>query len=147
MFRILVDDKIGYASTWSQRHIAFAAGLGTFGLCYGLITQVGKAHRLGSVVVNRHLSSLRRISDIHADCLFFQGKRCKECAKRCPAGAITERGHDKDMCKKYSDSKRPIINELYGIDIYGCGLCQTGVPCEIRSLVKRSGKGNKHNSQ
>ncbi|MDD1769121.1 MAG: hypothetical protein LUQ55_03970, partial [Methanomassiliicoccales archaeon] len=66
MFRTLVDDRIGYASTWSQRHIAFAAGLGTFGLCDGLITQGGKAHRLGSVVVNRHLSSPRRPSDIHA---------------------------------------------------------------------------------
>ena len=23
-----------------------------------------------------------------------------------------------------------ILGEEYGIDIYGCGLCQTGVPCE-----------------
>jgi len=131
MFRIFVDDRIGHASTWSQRHVAFAAGLGTFGLCGGLITQAGKAHRIGSVVVNRHLSSPRRTSDIHADCLFFQGKRCGECAKRCPAGAITERGHDKDMCRKYSNSKKPIMKELYGIDIYGCGLCQTGVRARV----------------
>lgn len=147
MFRIFVDDRIGYASTWSQRHVAFAAGHGTFGLCDGLITQAGKAHRVGSVVVNRHLSSPRRTSDIHADCLFFQGKGCTECARRCPAGAITEKGHDKELCREYSDGKRPIIKELYGIDIYGCGLCQTGVPCESRSPMTRTGKGNKHNSQ
>jgi hypothetical protein len=23
----------------------------------------------------------------------------------------------------------PVVKEEYGIDIYGCGLCQTGVPC------------------
>ena len=39
-----------YASTWSERHIAHACGLGTFGLCDGLITPRGKAMRLGSVV-------------------------------------------------------------------------------------------------
>jgi epoxyqueuosine reductase QueG len=66
--------------------------------------------------------------------------------KRCPAGAITERGHDKDRCKEYSDSKKPVIKKLYGIDIYGCGLCQTGVPCESRNPMNRSGKDDKHNS-
>jgi hypothetical protein len=32
LFRMLVDQKVGWASTWSQRHVAFAADLGTFGL-------------------------------------------------------------------------------------------------------------------
>lgn len=35
----------GYASTWSERHAAHACGLGTFGLCDGLITSLGKAIR------------------------------------------------------------------------------------------------------
>ena len=39
-----------YASNWSERHMAHAAGLGTFGLCDGLITAKGKAMRVGSVV-------------------------------------------------------------------------------------------------
>ena len=44
--------KYGFASTWSERHTAYAAGLGTFGLCDGLITPLGKAIRCGSVVAN-----------------------------------------------------------------------------------------------
>jgi epoxyqueuosine reductase len=39
-----------FSSTWSERHAAYASGLGTFGLCDGLITPRGKAHRVGSVV-------------------------------------------------------------------------------------------------
>lgn len=39
----------GYASSWSERHAAYAAGLGTFGLCDGLITPKGKAMRAGSL--------------------------------------------------------------------------------------------------
>lgn len=143
VFRVLVDDRVGLASTWSQRHIAFAAGLGTFGLSDGLITRKGKAHRLGSVVVGRRLSSPGRASDIHADCLFFQGKRCMECARRCPAGAITERGHDKEMCGNHFHGKKSIMEELYGVEPYGCGLCQTGVPCESRSPIRRSAEGKK----
>ena len=37
------------ASTWSERHVAYVSGLGTFGLSGGLITAKGQAVRLGSV--------------------------------------------------------------------------------------------------
>ena len=39
-------------STWSERHVAYAAGLGTFGLSRGLITARGIAMRCGSVVTD-----------------------------------------------------------------------------------------------
>ena len=45
-----MSDTYGFASNWSERHAAYAAGLGTFGLCDGLITPRGKAVRVGSVV-------------------------------------------------------------------------------------------------
>jgi len=44
------SERYGFASNWSERHAAHAAGLGTFGLCDGLITPLGKAIRAGSVV-------------------------------------------------------------------------------------------------
>ena len=50
--------------------------------------------------------------------------------KRCPADAITEAGHDKVRCAEFVMKQAAVIKEEYGIDIYGCGLCQTGVPCE-----------------
>jgi epoxyqueuosine reductase len=47
---IVKSERFSYASSWSERHAAHAAGLGTFGLCDGLITARGKAMRVGSVV-------------------------------------------------------------------------------------------------
>jgi epoxyqueuosine reductase QueG len=130
LFQMLDDQRVGWASTWSQRHVAFAANLGTFGLSDGLITEKGKAHRVGSVIVNQTLDSHLRTTDIHRDCRFFQKGSCKRCVKRCPIGAITEEGHDKKKCQEFLFKQIPIIKEKYGIDVYACGLCQTAVPCE-----------------
>ncbi len=130
LFRIFVDERVGWTSCWSQRHVAFSAGLGTFGLSDGLITAVGKAHRVGSVIVDRHLESPARPDDIHRDCLSYQGLDCKTCRKRCPADAISEHGHDKALCMQFVFKQISEIKESYGIDIYACGLCQAGVPCE-----------------
>ena len=38
-FSVRISPKYGFASTWSERHSTYASGLGTFGLCDGLITQ------------------------------------------------------------------------------------------------------------
>ncbi|MCD4698111.1 MAG: hypothetical protein K8S16_17940, partial [Bacteroidales bacterium] len=37
----------GYCNRWSERHTAYVCGLGTFGFCDGLITEKGKAVRIG----------------------------------------------------------------------------------------------------
>ncbi|NLW02216.1 MAG: hypothetical protein GX027_02990 [Clostridiaceae bacterium] len=52
--------------------------------------------------------------------------------RRCPAGAITPEGHDKEKCLQYQrEVIAKICRERYGYDGYSaCGLCQTGVPCE-----------------
>ena len=124
--------KVGWASPWSHRHIAYAAGLGTFGMHDFLITEKGAAHRLGSFVVNLKLALNRqRPEDIHANCLHYQGRQCLKCAKRCPVAAITaEHAHNKETCyQKVADSLK-YCNKHYHIFIYGCGLCATGVPCE-----------------
>ena len=136
LFRMLVDEKVGWASTWSQRHVAFAANLGTFGLSDGLITSAGKAHRVGSVIVDQPLESPQRTDDIHRDCLFYRDGSCKKCIERCPADAISEQGHDKQTCAAFVLKQAGPIKERYGIDIYGCGLCQTGVSCERRIPAK-----------
>jgi len=124
--------KVGWASPWSHRHIAYAAGLGTFGMHDFLITEKGCAHRLGSFVVNLKLEPNRqRPYDIHAHCLHHQGMQCLKCAKRCPVNAITgEKDHDKEACYQRVAASLKYCNTHYHIFIYGCGLCATGVPCE-----------------
>ncbi|TRO53948.1 epoxyqueuosine reductase, partial [Candidatus Bathyarchaeota archaeon] len=52
LWKPATSEKYANASTWSERHAAYAAGLGTFGLSDGRITPVGKAMRTGSVVAN-----------------------------------------------------------------------------------------------
>ena len=121
-----------YASTWSERHIAHACGLGTFGLCDGLITPRGKAMRLGSVVARIDLPvTPRPYADHREYCLFYSKGACGKCIKRCPAGALSKAGHDKQKCHDYIRGVcREYITGNYGFKGFACGLCQTGVPCE-----------------
>jgi len=124
--------KYVFVSKWSERHAAYAAGLGTFGLCDGLITPKGKAHRVGSVVANFTVpATARPYDEHHAYCLFFYDGSCSGCRKRCPVEAITEEGHNKVKCWNHAGGTcGQFVKENYGFDGYGCGLCQTGVPCE-----------------
>ncbi|MDW7711313.1 MAG: hypothetical protein SCH98_12655 [Deferrisomatales bacterium] len=128
------DTPVGIASTWSERHAAYAAGLGTFSLNDALISPRGIAHRLGSVVTDAVLEPTPRTAlDYRENCLSCRGEDCGVCITRCPAGAISEAGHDKDACRLYSyGTVMDAVGEHYGVEIAGCGLCQTRVPCEAR---------------
>ena len=134
---IVESQRFSYASSWSERHAAHAAGLGTFGLCDGLITARGKAIRAGSVVARVALEPTPRpYSDHRAYCLFFAEGTCGKCIDRCPARAITEAGHDKQKCRMHLVRSREHVKETYGFEGYGCGLCQVGVPCEAQIPVR-----------
>lgn len=124
-------------SNWSQRHVAYAAGLGTFSLNDGFITPRGIAMRLGSIVTDLDLPvSGRPYADRRSNCLFFRNGSCGRCMKRCPAGAITEHGHDKNKCVAYLYKGSKDLLKQMGrfegfIGVYpACGLCQNKVPCE-----------------
>lgn len=125
--------ELGWSSHWSERHTAFVAGLGTFGLSAGLITEAGIAVRIGSVVTSLPLAPTPRPygDDPLGWCL-----RCGACARRCPAHAIgaTLEARDKNACANYIMTKvEPLRASVYGWGqrALGCGLCQTGVPCEF----------------
>jgi len=128
------SDQYVFASTWSERHMAYAAGLGTFGLCDGLITPRGKAMRAGSVVARIKIEATARPYEDHrAYCLYFSHGICGNCIARCPVGALSEDGHDKLKCLAHQrPTSAEYVKANYGFDGYGCGLCQTGVPCESK---------------
>ena len=121
-------------SNWSERHAAYAAGLGTFGLCDGLITPVGKAMRTGSVIARIAVPPSRRpYDDHHAYCLFYSHGTCGKCIPRCPVKAISPSGHDKQTCARYTLQQMKTYSlDKYGIAVSGCGICQAGVPCTSR---------------
>ncbi len=128
----------GRFTNWSERHVAYAAGLGTFSLSDGFITERGIALRCGSVVTDLALPASPRNARNHlSNCLFYVNKKCRACIPRCPAGAITENGHDKDRCADYMDSDIKYLKEEYGVEVPGCGLCQTEVPCEFRNPARK----------
>jgi ferredoxin len=120
-----------------------SSGLGTFGLCRGLITPKGKAMRVGSVVAEIPVAPTpRQYTDYRQWCLFYMDGSCRECAKRCPVGAITDEGTDKLKCREHSIEKsNEFIKSRYGFEGYACGLCQTGVPCESRIPRKLNKSG------
>jgi epoxyqueuosine reductase len=115
-----------FNSNWSERHVAFICGLGTFGRHTCLISKKGTAGRLTSIVTDLPLKpDVREYSDRFDYC--FQ---CGTCMRRCPAGAIAESGKDISKCAgqlgkmmKYSSPR------------YGCGKCQTAVPCETAAKI------------
>jgi len=134
------DPDIGIASTWSERHAAYAAGLGTFSINDGFITPKGIAHRVGSVVTDLAMEpSAQPHWDYRDNCLTCRDKTCGVCISRCPVGAISLNGHDKDLCQKYTyGSAFKEVAKKYEAEHIGCGLCQTDVPCENRIPEKSS---------
>lgn len=133
----------GIASTWSERHACFAAGLGTFSLSDGLISSAGIAVRCGSILTDMKLKPTeRKYSTYFDNCLYLTKGICGKCIERCPTGAISKSGHDKNKCQDYINmidrEKREWYFQgtenlrAYKVKQPGCGLCQSGVPCESR---------------
>lgn len=130
LFEVLQSENAGFASNWSERHVAYVAGLGTFGLSGGLITKSGIAMRCGSVVTNLKLNPTKRpYSNHHEYCLFYGSNTCGKCIERCPGGAISEKGHNKELCMIHCAEIMQKSDE-YDTVMPTCGLCQTAVPCE-----------------
>ena len=121
----------GYTSNWSERHIAYICGLGTFSLSRSLITEAGSAGRFISIVTDMELTATsRQYTDVYEYC-----NRCGACISRCPAKAISiEHGKNQELCGDYVHHTRTDYP-----DYYGCGKCQTGVPCQstIPSRVEK----------
>jgi epoxyqueuosine reductase len=145
------DPERTFSSTWSERHVAYAAGLGRFGLNGALITAAGSNARLGSVVTDRPPDAgLPGRGDHRAPCLENVGRVCGLCVERCPALAIGGEGLDKSRCNErrkairersldaylraYHLTPSPIVKSGRRDPGYslGCAVCQAGVPCEDR---------------
>lgn len=118
-----------YGSTWSERHAAYACGLGTFGLCKGIITEKGMAGRFGSIIIDLETEADERpYTGVYDYCI-----NCGACVRRCPAKAVDpETGKDHDKCAARLD-----WSEVAYAPRYGCGKCQTAVPCESRNPSKK----------
>ena len=117
-----------FTSNWSERHVAFAAGLGTFSLTKHLITEKGVCGRFGSVITTAPLESTPRpYTTPYEYCTF-----CGACVRRCPVNAIdVTTGKDMVACATFTDKHKVTYAPRHG-----CGKCQLKLPC----TAKRPGK-------
>lgn len=108
-------------SDWSQRHMAYAAGLGTFGINNMLITREGCCGRYHSIVADIPVEADAPLQE--ENCLYKSKGLCKKCVSNCFSGALTTEGFDRFKCFEACEKNMAI----YGVDI--CGKCVTDIPC------------------
>jgi hypothetical protein len=129
-------DSDGWLPFWSERHTAFAAGLGTFGLHQNFISEKGCLGRLCSVVTTLILlPTPRRYTDAYGYCLYAFDGSCHACIKRCPTGAVTDAGKLPGRCETHGN-KEHFKEWNYG----SCGHCSTLIPCsrEIPAKIRKT---------
>lgn len=114
---------VNLRSNWSERHAAFIAGLGTFSLNRSLITPQGSAGRLCSLITDLAFEPTPR-PYIEQD---EYCTKCGACIQRCPPQVIDENGKNNIACYHYLEETLTRYKPRYG-----CGKCQTAVPCEYK---------------
>ena len=109
-------------SRWSQRHVAYLAGQGTFGKNNMLISDAGAVGRYFSIVTTLDIKPDAPVTEER--CLWKKNGSCGLCMARCEAGALTESGFDRFKCLAQC-----LVNmERYpGADV--CGKCTVELPC------------------
>lgn len=117
-------------SRWSERHAAYACGLGTFGLSRGLITEKGMAGRFASIIISEAIEpSVRNYTGVYDYCI-----KCGACVRNCPVNAVSlEHGKNNIRCNEHVERMKNKYSPRYG-----CGKCQVGVPCEFRIPAMRN---------
>lgn len=119
-------DQERLISYWSHRHVAYIAGLGTFGHNHLLITEKGCGGRYGSIVIDKELRPKQRVEKEY--CLRKRGEVCNECINLCPAKALKEEGFDRQRCYRWVCAVDRFFSDLETCDV--CGKCSLG-PCAI----------------
>ena len=109
---------------WSNKSVAYVAGLGTFGINHMLITPSGCAGRFGSTVISAKIPPTPRPT--LANCLFIRDSKCQFCVNNCPTGALTLQGIDKQRCYAHLLEVDKKFEDLGLCDV--CGKCAVG-PC------------------
>jgi epoxyqueuosine reductase QueG len=118
---------------WSHKSVAVIAGLGSFGLHHMVITDAGCAGRFGSLVLDADLSVVETPPETKERCLYFQDGSCQACVARCPAGALSETGLDKQRCWARC---REVAREYVAVGLAEvCGKCVVG-PCAFEAAAR-----------
>lgn len=119
-------------SRWSQKHVAWIAGHGTFGRNNMLISDVGCVGRYYSLVTDQQARPDPLVREER--CLYKKSAQCGLCVRQCPSGALSERGFDRRACLEMCERN----DALYpGADV--CGKCVVNLPCSFARHVRGAG--------
>jgi epoxyqueuosine reductase QueG len=114
-------------SDWSHRHVALAAGLGTFGLNNMLITRRGCCGRLGSLLTTLEVEADEK--PVQEACLHRRGLPCARCLARCVNEALFESRFDRKRCYALCLENDRAFQALGKASV--CGKCVVGLPCSF----------------
>ena len=109
-------------SRWSQRHVAYLAGHGTFGLNNMLISDAGSVGRYFSLATALDVEPDELVT--RERCLWKREGACGLCIRRCDAGALTVEGFDRFKCLERCLEN---MQKYPGADV--CGKCTVELPC------------------
>ncbi|MDV0444491.1 hypothetical protein MmiAt1_00170 [Methanimicrococcus sp. At1] len=112
-------------SRWSHRHIAKAAGHGTFGINQMLITENGCCGRYYSIITDLPIEADSQPEEEY--CLYKRKGSCGICVKHCFSGALTAEKFDRYKCHETTLKNAAIYN---GSTI--CGKYVVGLPCSFK---------------
>lgn len=115
-------------SKWSQRHLAYAAGIGTFGINNLLISEKGSCGRYFSVITNLDVKSDEPIKEDR--CMYKKDKSCGICVKRCKKGALTYEEFDRFKCSAKLEKNKKEVGAAV------CGKCAVELPCSYKNPMK-----------
>ena len=117
-------------SNWSHRHIAYIAGIGTFGANNMLITKNGCCGRCGSIITNYELNEYKQISSIKEKCLKKANGTCGICQKKCIVDAYADNTFDRHKCFKQCKKNDEYHNTKGNATV--CGKCLVDLPCSTK---------------
>ncbi len=112
-------------SRWSHRHIAKAAGLGTFGINRMLITENGCCGRYYTIVTDLPFEADEPLEE--ENCLYKSKGKCNVCVKHCFSGALTPEKFDRHKCYETTLQNAAVYD---GSTV--CGKCVVGLPCSFK---------------
>ncbi len=132
-------DREEVTSQWSYRHMAWLAGLGTFGLNNMLITEKGCCGRLNALVTTLPLPPDQPLTSEY--CLYKKSGACKSCVRNCPSRALNDTGFDRKICfaqclknaslyMEFGSSYSDGADHAIGSEV--CGKCICILPCTFQ---------------
>jgi len=124
-------DYENLVSVWSNRHVAYVAGLGTFGMNNMLITENGCCGRLGNVVTSLELEADKRTGK--ENCLYKYDGSCTACIDNCVNDSLNLDEFDRFKCYEMLLANGEKYEYLGDASV--CGKCLVGLPCSTENPV------------